>query len=48
MMGKETMVLRVFTPSMIECVAGKHGRGRDKASDGMLIDALLVAAASWI
>ena len=48
MVGKETMILRAFTPSMIERVAGKHGRGGDKASDGMLIDALLVAAASWI
>ena len=46
--GEETTVLREFTPSMIERVAGKHRRGRDKASDGMLVDTLLVAAASWI
>ena len=48
MVGKETMVLRAFTPSIIERVTGKHRRGRDKASDGMLIDTLLVVAASWI
>lgn len=47
-MGKETIVLRELAPSMIERVAGKHGRGRDDAGDGMLVDTLLIAAASWI
>ena len=46
--GKETMVLGEFTPFMVERVTGKHRRGRDEASDGMLIYTLLVVAASWI
>ena len=48
MVGEETMVLCKFTPPMIERVAGKHGRGRDVASDGMMIYTSLVTAASWI
>ena len=48
MVGEETMVLREFTPSMVERVAGKNGRGRNEASDGMLIYTLLVTATSWI
>lgn len=46
--GEETMVLCEFTTPMIERVAGKHGRGRDEAGDGMVIDTLIVTAARWI
>ena len=48
MVGEETMVLCKFTPPIIERVAGKHGRWRDEASDGMMIYTLLVTAAIWI
>ena len=48
MVGEETMVLSESTPPMIERVAGKHRRGRDITSDGMLIYTLLVTAAIWI
>ena len=48
MVGEETMVLCKSTTPVIESVAGKHGRRRDEASNGMLIYTLLVTAASWI
>ena len=48
MVGEETMMLCESTPPMVERVAGEHRRGRDEASDGMLIYTLIVTAASWI